>query len=342
VVVFALLGFCVALSYSARIDFYHEVEENEELFRTWMNNHGKNYNEEEFQYRLKIFSQNRERVLKHNNKIPKSSYTLGLNKFADLTSEEFRSKYLRFGGASPNFSSIKDKSNFVESLKNISYPSNWDWRNKSVVTEVKDQEDCGSCWSFSATGSTEGCHAIKTGKLVSLSEQNLMDCSTSYGNQGCDGGLMTLAFEYIINNNGIDTEASYPYEDADDTCRFNRSNVGATLTSYVNVTSGDENDLLVKTYSGPVSVAIDASSDDFQLYDGGVYVDDECGNSVDDLDHGVLVVGWGTEVGWFGNTYWWIVKNSWGDDWGMEGYILMARNLYNMCGIATLASLPQC
>jgi cathepsin L len=312
------------------------------LFKTWMTSYGRQYQDEvEFQHRFQIFKRNNERVQIHNSKEPRPSYTLALNKFADLSHEEFKEIYLGFGNKGKTSHTLS-RTSVVNSPRNDSIPTNWDWRTKNAVSEVKNQGQCGSCWSFSTTGSTEGCHALKTGNLVSLSEQNLMDCSTSYGNEGCDGGLMSLAFEYIINNKGVDTESSYPYEGEDDTCRFKASNVGATLTGYMNVTSGDENDLLSKANIGPVSVAIDASSEDFQLYDGGVYVDYECSNDVGSLDHGVLVVGWGFEKGWIEDTYWWIVKNSWGEDWGESGYILMTRNWDNMCGIATEASLPQC
>jgi len=163
-----------------------------------------------------------------------------------------------------------------------------------------------------------------------------MDCSTAQGNQGCDGGLMTQAMDYIISNNGIDTEASYPYTAEDGTCTFQSSNVGATLTSYVNVNQGDENDLMAKVVMAPTSVAIDASQSSFQLYTSGVYYEPSCSST--QLDHGVLAVGYGTSSG----SDYWIVKNSWGTSWGMSGYIWMSRNKSNNCGIATMATLPKC
>jgi len=215
-------------------------------------------------------------------------------------------------------------------------PATWNWVPKGAVTHIKNQQQCGSCWSFSTTGSTEGCHFITTKKLVALSEQNLMDCSTSEGNQGCDGGLMTQAMDYIISNKGVDTEKSYPYTAEDGTCHFSKANIGATLKSYTNVNTGDENDLQAKVYLGPTSVAIDASQSSFQFYNSGVYSDPDCSTS--QLDHGVLAVGWGTDSG----SAYWIVKNSWGTDWGQQGYIWMARNDGNMCGIATMATLPHC
>jgi len=174
--------------------------------------------------------------------------------------------------------------------------------------------------------------------MVTVSEQNLVDCSTSEGNQGCDGGLMTQAMQYIISNNGIDTEASYPYTAQDGTCAFNPSNVGATLTGFTNVQTGSESDLQAKVYLGPTSVAIDASHSSFQFYSSGVYVEPDCSTS--QLDHGVLAIGWGHDTA-SGDDYW-IVKNSWGTDWGLSGFIWMARNQQNMCGIATMATLPQC
>jgi len=230
---------------------------------------------------------------------------------------------------------------FVNDLS-VAAPASLDWRDKKVVTAVKDQQQCGSCWSFSTTGSVEACHAIKYGasKIVALSEQNLIDCSVSYGNQGCNGGLMTDAMDYIIANGGVDTEKSYPYTaTGPNTCEYQASNLPtpvATVTSYLNVPSGDEAGLLKAGMKGPVSVAIDASQQSFQLYDSGVYYEPECSSS--QLDHGVLMVGWGTEDS---QDFWW-VKNSWGASWGLDGYIKMARNKDNNCGIATMATVPSC
>jgi len=212
-----------------------------------------------------------------------------------------------------------------------------DWRTKGAVTPIKDQGQCGSCWAFSTTGSTEAAHFLATGELVSLSEQNLMDCSTSYGNQGCNGGLMNNAFKYIIANKGIDTEASYPYTAKDGTCHFTAANVGATVAGYKNVVAGSESSLQASVAIEPVSVAIDASHNSFQLYKSGVYYESKCSSS--NLDHGVLAVGYGTTDD-SAKTDYWIVKNSWGTSWGTAGYIQMTRNNKNNCGIATSSSYP--
>lgn len=263
----------------------------------------------------------------------KFGYTLALNKFSDLETSEFSRIYNGYRPA-PR-SNVTRKLYEAPPLNPSLGAATVDWRTKGVVTPVKNQGQCGSCWAFSTTGSVEGQHALKTGSLVSLSEQNLMDCSGAYGNEGCNGGLMDDAFRYIIANNGIDTEASYPYLAEDENCHFSANNVGADITGYVDIPSGSENSLQSACYSiGPISVAIDASHMSFQSYSGGVYYEPAC--STQQLDHGVLVVGYGT---YNGQDYW-LVKNSWGENWGLSGYIMMSRNRNNNCGIATAASYP--
>jgi len=303
--------------------------EYQDAFRSFMHTHKKSYHHEEFRTRYSIFKNNMDFIEAHNKK--GLSYTVGMNKFGDLTNEEFKRFYLGLKGA-------KAHPTKAPTAADPSLPSAWDWRDKGAVTPVKDQGQCGSCWSFSTTGSTEGCHFLTKGALVSLSEQNLMDCSSAQGNMGCDGGLMDSAMTYIIQNGGIDTEASYPYTAEDGTsCNYNPANSGATLSSFKDLPSGDENALQQAVSQGPVSVAIDAGEPSFQLYSSGVYYEPNC--DPQSLDHGVLAVGWGTDP--TGGDYW-IVKNSWNTNWGMDGYIWMSRNKNNNCGIATAATLPHC
>jgi len=252
-----------------------------------------------------------------------------MNAFGDLALSEFQRYYL--GLQTVNITGPLKYEDTTDAV-----PATQDWRTQGAVTSVKNQEQCGSCWSFSTTGSVEGCHKIAGASLVGLSEQNLMDCSTAQGNQGCDGGLMTQAMDYIIKNGGIDTESTYPYTAEDGSCHYAKANNGATLKSYTNVQSGSESDLATQGMKGPVSVAIDASHSSFQFYSSGVYYESQC--SSDSLDHGVLMVGWGAD----GGSLYWIVKNSWGTDWGQDGYIWMSRNRKNNCGIATMATLPVC
>ena len=303
------------------------------MFPLCLQTHGKDYSTDlEELHRHVIWQSTKKFVEAHNTHADVFGFTLAMNEFADLESAEFVQVYN--GYRAPAFQNDSLAKQWIPPVGYVPDVS-VDWRTKGVVTPVKNQGQCGSCWAFSATGSLEGQHALKTGQLVSLSEQNLVDCSRSYGNRGCKGGIMDAAFRYIHNNNGIDTEESYPYTAHDGICRFNSRTVGATDTSYRDITHGDEDALKSASSSiGPISVAIDASKRSFQMYHEGVYNEPSCSSTK--LDHGVLVVGYGT---YEGQDYW-LVKNSWDTRWGMEGYIMMSRNRRNQCGIATQASYP--
>ncbi|XP_073995819.1 procathepsin L-like [Rhodnius prolixus] len=293
---------------------------------------GKNYkNSFEEIFRMSVYKENQKKIDEHNKRyeVGEVSYKLKMNHFGDLMQHEF--KALNKLKAS---SKLQNSENVFRATGG-KLPASLDWRKNGAVTPVKDQGQCGSCWAFSTTGSLEGQLFLKSKKLVSLSEQQLVDCSGNFGNEGCDGGLMDQAFQYIKANGGIDTEGSYPYEAQDDSCRFKKTSIAGTDKGFVDVATGDENALKEAVVNiGPISVAIDAGNMSFQFYSEGVYNEPDCSDT--QLDHGVLVVGYGTENG---HDYW-LVKNSWNAGWGQNGYIKMSRNKNNQCGIATQASYP--
>lgn len=310
----------------------------DEIWASFKQEHGRDYEAEEEAARKNTFVANLKKIEMHNYLHSKGlkSYTLGVNQFADMEASEFAALmngYRKRTNATVN--PLHRGATYLSPNVPITLPDSVDWRNQGYVTPVKDQGHCGSCWSFSSTGALEGQHFRKSGKLVSLSEQNLVDCSASFGNHGCEGGLMDYAFTYIKSNGGIDTEVSYPYEAKDDKCRYKPDATGAVDSGFVDIPAGDESKLQEALATiGPISVAIDASHSSFQLYKSGVYDEPEC--SPDNLDHGVLTVGYGTQDG----QDYWLVKNSWATVWGEQGYIKMSRNKSNQCGIASAASYP--
>jgi cathepsin L len=315
----------VCLFATAALAFKAELNKEWELFKQV---HGRKFSPSENLKRRAIWEEAVEKVATHNRRFDMglTTYRKGVNKFADLTYEEFSKLY------TSKTMPIKKGIRNLHVKSNAPRAGEVDWRNQGAVTDVKDQGQCGSCWSFSATGSLEGQWFLNKGQLLSLSEQNLVDCSGSYGNQGCNGGLMDQAFDYI-RDNGIMSEDDYPYNAYDGNCQFDSSRVVATVQSYTDVAQGDEDALTDAIHRvGPIAVGIDASSQ-FQSYSGGVLDDYECSPYA--LNHGVLAVGYGND----GSDYY-LVKNSWGSGWGENGYIRMSRNKDNQCGIASTASYP--
>jgi len=295
--------------------------------------------EEEEGYRQSVWTSTVQMISDHNSEYENGEhdYNLGENELADLTPDEIKQ---RMNGLMMSSADTSDGEVMVTEAELKKLNKTVDWRQKGYVTEVKNQAHCGSCWAFSATGSMEGAHFKATGKLVSLSEQNLVDCSRKEHNMGCLGGLMDNAFKYVIANHGIDTEASYPYNaTTGKTCKYNSTDVGATISSFKDIPRNSEMDLQKASATvGPISVGIDAHLPTFHFYKSGVYHDPKC-SSVH-LDHGVLVVGYGTEQSNGKGKDYWLVKNSWGETWGEKGYIKMARNKKNACGVASQASYP--
>ncbi|KAI5447807.1 hypothetical protein KIW84_015308 [Lathyrus oleraceus] len=304
-----------------------------EKHQQWMTKHGRTYTDSfEMKKRFEIFKENLEYIEKFNSAGNKS-YKLGLNPYSDLTSEEFIASHT--GIKIPNqLSSSKLGSNAVLFDVNGDVPTNFDWREQGAVTDVKNQGRCGCCWAFSAAAAVEGITQIKTGKLISLSEQQLLDCDQQ--SRGCKGGDMDNAFKSIIQTNGIVSEADYPYQEVRQTCQINdQRTTAAQITSFVDVPANDEQQLLQAVAQQPVSVGI-GIGDEFQSYREGVY----SGTCRTPLNHAVTAVGYGvTEDG----TKYWLIKNQWGKDWGEGGYMRVLRENgepRGQCGIAAHASYP--
>ena len=299
-------------------------------FEEWSVHHGRVYEPTERDYRETIYNMNVARIVAHNE--GNYSWTMSVNKFADLTPEEFKARYT--GGLNIPKKSLRRAAQGPYNV--TANPVSVDWTTKGAVTPVKNQQQCGSCWAFSTTGSVEGAWFLSKGSLVSLSEQQLVDCSDAEGNQGCNGGLMDQAFQYIIDNKGITTEAAYPYTATDGTCESKGKPVAATLSGFKDVAANNELALETAIVQQPVSVAVEADQSVFQFYSGGV-MDSSCGTQ---LDHGVLAVGYGVDAG----KDYYKVKNSWGADWGEKGYIRLGRgakfNPSGQCGIQMVASYP--
>lgn len=331
VIALALVGSFVGVSAKKQNPLFAEAAPSElvlqDMFTAFMKQYGKKYSHDEFASRFSTFKANMEVIRLHNTQA-NASYTMGVNEFADLTFDEFKAKYFGYTHRKNEFLRSKNYHQVSEEAVATSI----DWRSKNAVTGVKNQGMCGSCWAFSTTGSVEGAWVLQGGHpIVSLSEQQLVDCAQAEGNQGCNGGLMDYGFQYIIDNQGLCTESSYAYTGKDGTCKKTCEKV-VTISGFKDIPAGDEGSLLNAVGSvGPVSVAIEADQQGFQFYSGGVF-DGACGTQ---LDHGVLAVGYGTASG----KDYWIVKNSWGASWGEAGYIRMIRGK-NQCGITASASYP--
>jgi len=313
----------ISFAYSLR------PEESSLLWAAWKSIHNKNYHQEE-SLRFSIFKENYQKIISFNADPENHGVKFALNKFADLTSEEFAQIYLGYTHQYP-----EQNDTLIQRFDPAPLPVRVDWRQKNIVTPVKDQSRCGACWAFSAVGALESLYAIKTSNLNSFSEQQLIDCDEE--NYGCGGGLIHKAFEYTAKN-GLENQKDYPYIAHDQKCRYNHSKAIQINAGWSFVPPKDAIALKTAVMNMPVSVAIDADQDLFQFYSSGVIM----GNCRANLNHAVLVVGYdmidGKEA--------WIVKNSWSSAWGNAGYVYLSTNDKvnrgaGVCGILSQPVVPN-
>jgi len=286
--------------------------------------------------RFEIFKNNIDKINRHNSQ--GHTWWMGVTQFADLTADEFKEQIV--GGCT--LPENKERKELGVEADLSDNPTSIDWTTQNVVTPVKNQGQCGSCWAFSTTGAVESAYAIKNGQLNSLSEQELVDCAGSEGNNGCRGGLMDYGFEYVKKENGLCKESEFPYDAKTETRKCNQLRSQCQhydpITGYYDVKKSSTDDLEEALTKGPVSVAIEADQTVFQLYKGGV-ITGRCGAK---LDHGVLAVGYDNSQS---NGHWWKVKNSWGATWGEQGYFRLCKDCganrgQGQCGILESASQP--
>jgi len=301
-------------------DFFMQRE-----FEVFQRRFGKTYAGEQHEYRYGVFRSNWEKVQWINAQNTSAQY--GVSKFMDLTEEEFGQWYL-------NRNEMAEAQQLVASMGEAAkvdaapVPKNFDWVTKGAVTPVKNQGQCGSCWAFSTTGNLEGQWFLAKNNLTSFSEQQLVDCDKV--DQGCNGGLPSNGYEYIMKAGGIETESDYPYTAMDGQCQFDASKVVGKVSNWTKVTSNEEEMASWLVANGPISIGINAEW--MQFYLGGV--SDPLFCDPKKLDHGVLITGFGTEES--GKPYW-IIKNSWGAGWGHKGYYWIIRGK-GKCGLNTMAT----
>lgn len=291
-------------------------------FSAFMAKFGKEYKTEEFVLRKVIFEANMQKVAMLNQMDDGATY--GMTQFSDWTEDEFRSFALGY-----RMAPLPENVSLAAPLDITAAPSEIDWVAKGAVTPVKNQGQCGSCWAFSTTGDIEGAVFTSTGKLVSLSEQDLVDCDKV--DQGCQGGLPQNAFAQIIKEGGIDTESSYPYKGSGGQCQFSKANIGAKISSWEKVSQDEDQLAAYVAANGPVSIGINAGP--MQWYMGGIANPFSILCNPKQLDHGVLIVGFGEENG----KKYWKIKNSWGASWGEKGYYRIIRGV-GKCGLNTMAT----
>lgn len=288
--------------------------------------------------RENIFWENLKTISHHNYEFlrGRSTFKMGINQFADITLDEIMLKFNQSEEDELKLSKLKIVPTIVLNDENFegSIPSSFDWRDRGAVTKVKNQKQCGSCYAFSSVGSIESQNFIQNGKLVELSEQEIVDCASDYGGFHCDGGIPSSGIEYV-KYKGISLSADYPYEGKKGDCRASKNKIKMNIKGFgVVKTRNDEKSLMKALVEiGPMDVGFDAEHDSFMRYSGGIYNEKNCTST---LNHGVLLIGYGSENG----VDFWIAKNSYGETWGESGFFRIARNLGSDCGITLHVLFP--
>jgi len=323
------LALAFVVIYARDSDSYYS-----DAFDSWAIQHGKVYEPEQRQYRLENFKSSIKRIADLNERTGRRGVgaTYGLNKFSDLTPEEFAATVLM-----KPFKGIPDsvkRQNMLTLKKNIASPDTFDWRSKGAVTPVKDQAQCGSCWAFSVTENVESVWMLAKGltneTMTHLSPQQIVDCDES--DAGCNGGDTPTAYDYIKSAGGLEPEKDYPYTAKDGRCSFKASDVFATISSWKYATTYWDETTLKDNLAAwaPLSICVDARY--WQDYQSGVMTAYEC-DWIVEIDHCVQAVGYDLTA----STPYWIVRNSWGTDWGEKGYILIEYG-QNSCGLTSEAT----
>lgn len=287
----------------------------------------KNYSSNELYDRFIIFKQNVELITAHNAD-PCATFNMSINKFTDLTADEFKEKYVGKVNTESDFGCVS-----IET-KNTTTIETFDWRNYNVVNPVRNQGQCGSCWAFATTANAESVWAIHTGNLYDMSEQYLVDCATGIGyfNMGCKGGNMDSAFKYMIQNKQCN-ESEYPYTSGvtETKSKCHTCDEFTQFTSCYDVLPNNQLELKEAVLKNPVVIGIEADTYYFQSYSSGILTSPLCGTTI---DHAVEIVGFGVE----NDTQYWTVRNSWGEDWGENGYFRILRtdstDDVGICGLA--------
>nr|AAO27846.1 cathepsin M [Rattus norvegicus] len=304
-------------------------------WQKWKIKYEKTYSLEEEGQKRAVWEQNMKKIKLHNgeNGLGKHGFTMEMNAFGDMTIEEFRKLMIEIP-----IPTVK-KENSVQKRQAVNVPNFINWRKRGYVTPVRRQGRCNVCWAFSVAGAIEGQMFQKTGQLIPLSVQNLVDCSRPQGNLGCYLGNTYLALQYVKENGGLESEATYPYEEKEGSCRYHPDNSTASITDFEFVPKNEDALMNAVATLGPIFVAIDARHESFLFYRNGIYHEPNCSSSV--VTHAMLLVGYGFVGEESDGRKYWILKNSMGNKWGNRGYMKIAKDQGNHCGIATYALYPR-